>query len=91
MYSGRVVLLESNKEGLIVLILAGLSVALVDSQQTARNLLASSDKTVGGSCCGSSFGVRQVHDRMAPNYVPPTRIHLLHLYLSGISALSSMA
>ena len=31
MYGGRVVLLESNKEGLVVLILAGLSIVLVNS------------------------------------------------------------
>ena len=59
MHSSRVVLLESNEEGLIVLILAGLPFALADSVQTGRRLLASSDKTVGGSCCGSNSNIRR--------------------------------
>ena len=63
MYRGRVVLLESHEKGLIILVLASLSLGLVDTEEKARNKLASSDRTVGGSCCGSNYRIRQSDTR----------------------------
>ena len=63
MHGGRVILLESHEEGLVVLVLAGLPFILVNLERTTRHLLASSDKTVGGSCCGSNFGIRGMCNR----------------------------
>ena len=93
-HSSRVILLEPDEEGLIVLILASLYISmLVDAGRVVEQALASSDKTVGGSCCGSNSLVRRGGGvtRKTRRHAPPTRIHLLHLYLKGISVLSSIA
>jgi len=59
-HGGGIVLLEPDEEGLIILVLASLPFVLINSVQRERRLLASSDKTVGGSCWGSSFRIRRV-------------------------------
>lgn len=60
MNGSGVILLESDEKRLIVLILASLYVLVsVDAERTVGQMLASSDKTVGGSCCGSNSRIRR--------------------------------